>query len=291
PAFNDYMRWLVNNDLEAAALSLLYTLRVAHASKEERPDFYSHIVQPDKYTDARILRLGDGVRMLGFYTQFSCIEKSVSQKDYFKCCIESLGNDTLRGVIVVSRSVDFRSLEAAQEALSPYSQYLVTDSLRAQYNRNLSSLATFKKGEKAFVFNFKDNNGRQASLKDFHGKVVYIDTWATWCAPCREELPSLKKLEESYKDDPRIAFVSISIDEEKDTQKWLDFIKKEKLAGTQLHTPGWNNDFIKYYKINGIPRFLLIDQEGNLVSADAPRPSSGEELNSLLKKTIEKPKS
>ena len=291
PAFDNYMRWLVDNDMELAAISLLYTPRTAHASKEERPDYYKHIVQADKYTDARVLCLGDGVRRMTFYSQFNCMEKSVKREDYFKCSMESFSNDTLRGVAVVAQLRSYRTLEAAQEALTPFKQYLVTDSLRAQYTRGLSQMATFKRGEKAFEFNFKDNSGKQVALKDFRGKVVYIDTWATWCGPCRQELPSLKKLEESYKDDARMAFVSISIDEEKDTQKWMDFIKTEKLGGTQLHTPGWNNDFIKYYKITGIPRFILIDQEGNLVNADAPRPSSGDELNGLLKKTLDKPKS
>lgn len=288
PAFDAYMRWLVQNDLEYASISLLYTPRSAHPQKEERPDFYNHIIRPDNYADTRVLQLGDGERRVSFYDQFVLSTKTITKDNLFQLQMDAIPNDTLKGLLVVRHSQGFKSLEAAQEAMKPYTQYLVTDSMRAQYNRALSSIATFKSGEKAFEFNFTDNNGKMVALKDFRGKAVYIDTWATWCAPCRAELPHLKKLEEAYKDDKRIAFVSISIDEEKDTQKWLDFIKKEELGGTQLHVNGWNNDYIKYYKINGIPRFLLIDQQGNIVSADAPRPSSGEELNALLKKTIDK---
>lgn len=294
PAFDDYMRWLVDNDIEYAAISLLYTPRVAHSSKEERPDYYSHIAQPGKYASGRVLQLADGYRRASFYGQFICMEQHKpgdKMEDYNKCLLTSLENDTLRGYVVLNMVRGYKSLEGAEEGMAPYQKYLVTDSLRAQYTRSLSALATFKKGEKAFEFNFKDNTGKMVSLKDFRGKVVYIDTWATWCGPCKGELPSLRKLEESYKNDSRIAFVSISIDEEKDTQKWVDFVREQELGGAQLHTPGWNSDFIKYYKINGIPRFLLIDQDGNLVTADAPRPSSGDEINNLLKKTIEKPKS
>lgn len=287
-AFNDYMRWLVQSDLEYASLSLLYTPRSAHATKEERPDFYNHILRPDNYADTRIFQLGDGSRRLNFYLTFATIGTGEKPGNVLERQLSVVPSDTLRGVVLVGYSRNFKSLEAAQEAMKPYIKYLVTDSMRAQYNRNLSNIATFKKGEKAFEFNFKDNTGKMVSLKDFRGKAVYVDTWATWCGPCRAELPSLKKLEESYKDDNRIAFVSISIDEEKDTQKWLDFIKKEELGGTQLHVAGWDNDYIKYYKIKGIPRFLLIDQEGNLVTSDAPRPSSGEELSILLKKTLDK---
>ena len=95
--------------------------------------------------------------------------------------------------------------------------------------------------------------------------------------PIQKLAPPPVKPDQSDKDGVRIEISPL-----------LDFIKKEELGGTQLHVNGWNNDYIKYYKINGIPRFLLIDQQGNIVSADAPRPSSGEELDALLKKTIEK---
>ncbi|SNR14593.1 TlpA family protein disulfide reductase [Tenacibaculum jejuense] len=110
------------------------------------------------------------------------------------------------------------------------------------------------------------------SLDDFKGKYVYIDVWATWCQPCLAQIPSLHKLEEEYKG-KNIEFVSISIDKRDDYFTWSDMIEEKNLGGVQLFA-NENQDFTKAYRIDNIPRFILIDPEGNIVSSDAPRPSN-----------------
>ena len=109
------------------------------------------------------------------------------------------------------------------------------------------------------------------SLDDFKGKYVYIDVWATWCPPCLAQIPSLHKIEEEYKG-KNIEFVSISIDKRDDYFTWSDMIEEKNLGGVQLFA-NENQDFTKAYRIDNIPRFILIDPEGNIVSSDAPRPS------------------
>lgn len=129
--------------------------------------------------------------------------------------------------------------------------------------------------------NYENYKGGTTSLSDLKGKFVYIDVWATWCGPCKAEIPSLKKLELQYKT-KNIEFISISVDDarrsgtmEKAHESWKNMVKEKQLTGTQLFTGnGWNTDFIQDYKINAIPRFLLIDTKGNIIDADAPRPSS-----------------
>jgi len=135
-------------------------------------------------------------------------------------------------------------------------------------------------------FDYLNYAGGQTKLEDFKGKYVYIDVWATWCGPCRQEIPFLQKVEEKYHG-KNIAFVSISIDKAKDQEKWRAMVKDKNLGGVQLFADNdWNSKFIQDYKITGIPRFILIDPNGNIVKADAARPSSEElvkELDSLLK--------
>jgi thiol-disulfide isomerase/thioredoxin len=121
-------------------------------------------------------------------------------------------------------------------------------------------------------------------MNDLKGKVVLVDVWATWCGPCRAEIPHLKKLEEELKD-KNIEFVSISVDEEKDRSKWKNMIEKEQLGGTQLFASGWS-EIAKYYNITGIPRFMVFDQQGKIVSVNSPRPSQPE-LKQLLETTLE----
>jgi thiol-disulfide isomerase/thioredoxin len=135
-------------------------------------------------------------------------------------------------------------------------------------------------------FDYVNFKGGTTKLSDLNGKFVYIDVWATWCGPCRAEIPFLKKVEEKYHD-KNIAFVSISVDVDKDLEKWKKFVEEKQLGGIQLFADkNWNSDFMKSFSINSIPRFILIDPSGKVVSADAARPSSPklqEQLDGLLK--------
>ena len=135
-------------------------------------------------------------------------------------------------------------------------------------------------------FDYLNFKGGNTKLSDFKGKYVYIDVWATWCGPCIAEIPFLKKVEEKY-EGKNIAFVSISVDVQKDFEKWKKFVKDKQLGGIQLFADkNWNSDFIKSFGINSIPRFILIDPSGKVVSADAARPSDSklsEQLDALLK--------
>ena len=133
-----------------------------------------------------------------------------------------------------------------------------------------------KAGEEAINFTYPDKDSNLISLSDFKGSYVYVDVWATWCGPCRYEIPFLLQLEEDYHD-ANIVFMSVSVDTENAKQKWIDMIKDENMGGVQLiSTDGWKSQIMKDYAINGIPRFMLFDREGNVISVDAPRPSSDE---------------
>ncbi|MEW5675291.1 TlpA disulfide reductase family protein [Flavobacterium enshiense] len=143
------------------------------------------------------------------------------------------------------------------------------ENLTAKFNK-ISSLTLGKPSPKFDYENFK---GGKTSLESLKGKYVYIDVWATWCGPCRREIPSLQKVEEQYHG-KNIEFVSMSIDTKKDYEKWRKFVEEKKLGGIQLFADNdWNSKFVQDYGIEGIPRFILVDPNGNIVSADAPRPS------------------
>jgi thiol-disulfide isomerase/thioredoxin len=135
-------------------------------------------------------------------------------------------------------------------------------------------------------FSYITVDGKKVSLKDLRGKYVYIDVWATWCGPCKAEIPFLTKVEGDYHG-KNIHFVSLSVDQQKDKAKWTSYVKDNKLGGIQLLADqDFNSDFIKKYNINSIPRFILIDPAGKIVSGDAKRPSDPElrkQFDGLLK--------
>jgi len=131
---------------------------------------------------------------------------------------------------------------------------------------------------------FYDSDGNVSKISDYKGKVLYIDTWATWCGPCKREIPFLKTLEESYHG-KNVQFISVSTD--KDIAAWKAFIAKESMSGLQLHQSQEMEKTMSYlYVVNSIPRFILIDEDGKIVSVDAPRPSSGEEIKNLIDRVL-----
>ncbi|MEZ4794298.1 MAG: TlpA disulfide reductase family protein [Flavobacteriaceae bacterium] len=154
------------------------------------------------------------------------------------------------------------------------------------YSNYLGDMITlrenFPKGTPSPLFeNYENHAGGTTSLTDLKGKFVYIDVWATWCGPCKAEIPYLKEVEEQFHD-KNITFVSISIDREKDHEKWVSMVKEKALGGIQLFADNdWSSQFVKDYYINGIPRFILLDPDGNVLSPDAPRPSQ-DKLKTLL---------
>ena len=132
-------------------------------------------------------------------------------------------------------------------------------------------------------FTFKDVNGTRRALNDFKGKMLYIDVWASWCKPCIAEAPALEKLQQEYAQS-NVIFLGISLDCQ--AEEWKEAINEHQLKGIQLITDScWDSPFVSQYLISSIPRFFLIDQEGQFIDVDAPRPSS-DEIRPLLDQNL-----
>ncbi|MCA4781724.1 TlpA family protein disulfide reductase [Empedobacter falsenii] len=123
---------------------------------------------------------------------------------------------------------------------------------------------------KAPDFSLADINGKRFDLSDFKGKYVYIDIWATWCGPCKVQIPFMKELEKQFREAP-IHFVSISLDKEEDKPIWEKMVRENQMSGVQLFA-GRENNFGYDYQIQYIPTFLILDKEGNIMIDSAPAP-------------------
>lgn len=178
--------------------------------------------------------------------------------------------------IIQLKTEDRNILLTEWKALNPSE-----DRLR-KVKKQLSFLDNLAKGRPAPGFTYANTEGNTVNLKDFRGKVVYIDVWATWCGPCIKEHPDMEKLQAQFEEE-EVAFVSISIDES--PEPWIKMVKEKGLGGHHLYADGaWKSTIIKDYGIIGIPRFILIDQEGNIVDSNAERPSGdiASEISALL---------
>jgi cytochrome c biogenesis protein CcmG/thiol:disulfide interchange protein DsbE len=105
-------------------------------------------------------------------------------------------------------------------------------------------------------FTFPDLNGRQVSLSDHRGKVVLVNIWATWCPPCKEEMPSMQKLYENFE------ILAVSIDST-GRDAVAPFMRKMNLTFPALLDP--KEDIRSLYGATGVPESFIIDQDGIIV--------------------------
>ena len=113
--------------------------------------------------------------------------------------------------------------------------------------------------EVSYDFTLQDLEGKPISLSDYKGKVVFIDFWATWCPPCRLSIPYVEKLYEQYKDNEDFVVLGINLEESK--EDITKFMKKQKMNYPILLS---DKKVISNYKIASIPRFFLIDRNGEI---------------------------
>lgn len=137
-------------------------------------------------------------------------------------------------------------------------------------------------------FAFPDINGKQISLSDHKGKVVLVNIWATWCPPCRQEMPSMQRLYEKFKGE-NFEILAVSIDSE-GREAVAPFMQKMHLTFPALLDPG--ETIIPLYGITGVPESFIVDKDGRLVEKIVgPMNWATPEVFSLFKDLMQKPSS
>ena len=173
-------------------------------------------------------------------------------------------------VEVLEEAKECIDCQLLQEAL-----FLNKANYENQIAMNIASLDYGSTEEKEIVGDF------WKELKEkYSGKVVYLDIWATWCSPCREEIPYAIELHDYFKDKD-IAFVNLCLSSEK--VGWEQMIVDHNITGDNyFFNQSQSQLLFSKLKLSGFPTYMIIDQKGNIIDKHAPPPSSNDEIRGIL---------
>jgi thiol-disulfide isomerase/thioredoxin len=174
------------------------------------------------------------------------------------------------------------------ERTDPTSYAGLLQEMKASPQAKIAALAADRLAAQAarkagFDLQFTAVDDREVDLTKLRGKVVLIDFWATWCGPCKAELPNIVANYQKYHD-KGFEVVGISLDQAADRQTLIDYCREHGLAWPQ-HFDGkfWKNEIAVKFGIRSIPAMFLLDQDGKLVSTNARGPKLEAEVKRLLK--------
>lgn len=284
--FNKLMHAYIDFKIEDVALNFIFTPRSVHPEEKDMPSFYQDFMKGENFKSDIILNIPNGIATLRTHQQYKYTRKAKEAKnlDYRTEMFKNIENDNLRGHLVLEFLNRFKSYDSDYlNFIEPLRKDIeLSEYVMSQVDGHEVKIKSTAAGTQGYPFTYKNETGVDVSFSDFKGNYVYIDVWATWCAPCKQEIPYIKQLEKDLQG-KNIQFVSISMDKPKDHEKWKMFVKDESLVGVQLFSDNaFDTRFAKDYKINAIPRFLLFDDEGKIVDANAKRPSNPELKKQLL---------
>lgn len=259
---------------------MIYGILWQYARNGERSEAFYQKINDLVLDDERLMTLNEYSNYLqGAVSALANRGKDMASLDFLEGTLASMNyakanlkSDMMKQYVIGMEACGYVAKEGvnkADEIKAMVEECVTNPEIKAAFDLLYAEGTVITKGATSPGFNYKDINGKEVSLESLRGKVVYIDLWATWCSPCRAEIPALQKLEEMFKG-TNIAFVSISMDEDK--AEWEKVVKGEGLGGIQLHNGG-DEEFANAYQVQGIPRFILIDKEGKIIEANMMRPS------------------
>jgi peroxiredoxin len=164
---------------------------------------------------------------------------------------------------VVVLSVAFAGCSAKDEVEEPSGKALATTAEAGTMPAEQAEDVGTEPGQTPPAFVLPDLNGNDVSLSDFEGKVIVLDLWATWCPPCRKEIPFLVSLYEEYKD-RGLAVVGVGLDQG-GASVIAPFVEANSVTYTILVG---DQAISQQYKVSGIPMTLMIDRDGRVASKD-----------------------
>jgi len=281
---NKYFNRLFNSKIDAeviypkAAAFFNFSRRMnsEYDSIEAHKSFYQSLAGK-KFCNAGLLYSEHGLQLLNYCLSYNLFLQTADKDKMLGTAVtekaRSLCNDTVRGAFLTQYMGSVTNYEQFARDIEPFKSSFVLPGMQQAYDHKLDELTLYAKGLPAYNFSLYDTKGNLHSLSDFKDKVVVLDMWAMWCAPCLAEKPYFLEVEEEFKNREDIVFIGVSVDGLSRRDVWKRFVEKKGWKNIELLS-NFDESIMKFYKIQGIPRFMVFDKEGRIVSVDAPRPST-----------------
>lgn len=263
------------NGRRITCLAVLLALLSLGASAQSAPDSLSRQQLPEVYNYEAIIDYLAGKLPL---------MELITHDDYVNAMTEAIEKYIPDGEWRMRSRCDFAismiemsgTVEQPRPLLDRYLATAPPDSLATRateaYERMVAEYGKTYPGDQAPDFTFTDTSGKRLSLKSLRGKTLLIDIWGTWCVPCIEEMPHLEKLQQKYAQREDVHIMSIACDKKAD--RWKSFLSKHPTSWHQyLITPEGDTVLTETYHVMGIPRFIIVDRQGKIITPDAMRPS------------------
>src|SRR5690554_4085568 len=205
------------------------------------------------------------------------------RQTYYKDFVKSNSNNAVGAFLALNmaQSLEYEEIEELltnlEAALGEHPYVISLQEMMEPLKAQKEAEAALSIGKTAPDFTLTDLEGNEVSLSDFRGKYVFIDFWAAWCRPCREENPLLVEVYKQFAGED-FEIISVSLDQTEEA--WRQAVQEDKLTWTQLHDPV--NSVASSYMVQSIPNTWLLDKDGNILHKEIRSAELTEILKGLL---------
>ncbi|MGQ1888963.1 redoxin domain-containing protein [Thermophagus sp. OGC60D27] len=232
-----------------------------------------------EFMEAR--QAGDQEKMQALAAEYQSI--MMAQQEYYHNFVRENSDNPVGAFLALNmaRSLDMEELEELVTSFEksipghPYVEEL--KEMLEPMKKQKAAEDAIQIGKEAPDFTLTDMDGNEVSLKDFNGKYVLLDFWASWCRPCRDEMPNVAKAYQQFAGE-EFEVIGVSLDKTK--EPWLKAVEEDNINWVQLHDP--EGDVANTYGVQSIPFTLLLDKDGVIIEKNLRGDALQEKLDEIL---------
>lgn len=232
-----------------------------------------------EFMEAR--QAGDQQKMQALAAEYQSI--MMAQQEYYHNFVRE-NNDNEVGAFLALNMARSLELDELEELVTSFEENIPGHPYVEELKEMLEPMKQQKAAEEAIQigkvapdFTLTDKDGNEVSLKDFNGKYVLLDFWASWCRPCRDEMPNVAKAYEKFGGE-EFEVVGVSLDKTK--EPWLKAVEEDNITWVQLHDP--EGEVADIYGVQAIPFTLLLDKDGVIIEKNLRGDALQEKLDEIF---------